>query len=456
MKKLMNSYKIGLVVIIGLFLGSIGGFSQNKVCVNDTVKVFIDDYRGNASWEISMNGMDWTALNEDPGDTVSLLVNLPMFVRLEVIEGSCMPVYSDVMAIELHDPPVVVFESRDSACINERDFLLSGGLPEGGTYFGTGVSNNRFNPASAGVGVHNLSYWFTDPETTCSDTSYSQIEVFPLSSNASAGENMEMITSDSVYLQANTPDYGVGTWSIISGNGGHFIDENDPNTIFVKDSSDLNYVLRWTIAGPCSSDTDDINLGFLKLSINPCPGTPIVVDADGNIYRTVQMQDQCWMAENLRTGVFVESDPNGNVHSDLSNNGVIEKYCYENDTANCSIYGGLYDWDEAMGYSNEEGVQGVCPEGWHIPTNQDWADLDGQFKLGNAGEYLKETGGYGYGGQFAGDRHERGEFYSEGSSGWFWSSTTYSYNGADDGYFRKICACKRRYYSQSKSNSRSS
>ena len=120
---------------------------------------------------------------------------------------------------------------------------------------------------------------------------------------------------------------------------------------------------------------------------------------------------------------------------------MIEKYCYDNDTANCKIYGGLYDWHEAMGYSEEEGAQGICPDGWHIPSNQDWADLDVQFKYGDAGEHLKDTGDTGFGGQFTGDRHQRGEFYSFGSSGFFWSSSSYIYNDVNEGFFRKICAC---------------
>ncbi len=94
-----------------------------------------------------------------------------------------------------------------------------------------------------------------------------------------------------------------------------------------------------------------------------------------------------------------------------------------------------------MGYTDEEGVQGVCPDGWHVPDNDDWDILDDQFKYGDAGEHLKETGDSGFGGQLAGDRHQRGEFYSFGSSGFFWSSTTYTYQDKNEGYFRQICAC---------------
>jgi len=427
------------LLLVGIFTTTVS--AQNKVCLNDTVKVYIDEYRGTANWQKSLNGADWTEVTDAEGDTISLLAIEAFWIRLEVLEGTCLPFYSEVLAIELHDPPVVEFQSRDSACINERDFLLSGGTPEGGNYFGPGVQNNRFYPDDAGIGVHELAYYFKDPETTCSDTSYSQIEVFSLTSNAEAGADLELITSDSVQLQANTADFGIGTWSVVSGVGGEFTDINNANTWFIKDSAQTEYVLRWTIEGPCGTNSDDVNLSFMQLSINPCPGAPVVIDVDGNVYKTIQIDKQCWMAENLRTGVFVPSIANGLEHSDLSDNGVIEKYCFENDTANCLLYGGLYDWHEAVGYTDEEEVQGVCPDGWHIPTNQDWADLDAQFKYGDAGKHLKETGDAGFGGQLAGDRHNKGAFYSFDSSGFWWSSTTYSYMDINEGYFRKICAC---------------
>ncbi|MEI8006962.1 MAG: FISUMP domain-containing protein, partial [Bacteroidota bacterium] len=52
-----------------------------------------------------------------------------------------------------------------------------------------------------------------------------------------------------------------------------------------------------------------------------------------------------------------------------------EKYCYNDNTANCSLYGGLYQWDELMAYTNTPGVQGLCPPGWHVPTRVEWNAL---------------------------------------------------------------------------------
>jgi uncharacterized protein (TIGR02145 family) len=73
--------------------------------------------------------------------------------------------------------------------------------------------------------------------------------------------------------------------------------------------------------------------------------------------------------------------------SDQTNNAIVEKYCFRNDTANCGIYGGLYQWAEAVQYQNNAtnsispvpsfsgNVQGICPQGWHIPSDAEWCTL---------------------------------------------------------------------------------
>ncbi len=90
---------------------------------------------------------------------------------------------------------------------------------------------------------------------------------------------------------------------------------------------------------------------------------------EGQTYHTVLIGSQCLMKENLNVGTRI------NGAMEHSNNGVIEKYCYNDDTANCTIYGGLYQWDEAMQYITTAGAQGLCPAGSHIPTTAEWSTL---------------------------------------------------------------------------------
>lgn len=93
--------------------------------------------------------------------------------------------------------------------------------------------------------------------------------------------------------------------------------------------------------------------------IIPCPSTP-TVDYGGKTYNTVLIGSQCWFKENLNVGNMVTGYP--------AMDTTIEKHCYNNDPANCETYGALYMWDEAMKYVTTEGAQGICPDGWHIPT----------------------------------------------------------------------------------------
>ena len=85
--------------------------------------------------------------------------------------------------------------------------------------------------------------------------------------------------------------------------------------------------------------------------------------------------------------------PVGQGQSNQFNNGVVEKYCYDGSPANCSIYGGLYTWNEMMNYATNANARGICPVDWHIPSDNDWTILT--TALGGAafaGGSLKETG----------------------------------------------------------------
>jgi uncharacterized protein (TIGR02145 family) len=116
-------------------------------------------------------------------------------------------------------------------------------------------------------------------------------------------------------------------------------------------------------------------------------GTPLTDLRDGKTYNTVLIGTQCWMAQNLNIGSKIL------VSENQTNNGVIEKYCYGNADANCAIYGGLYQWDEAMQYSTIGGVQGICPASWHLPSDAEWITIEDYLGGGiAAGGKMKETG----------------------------------------------------------------
>jgi len=157
-----------------------------------------------------------------------------------------------------------------------------------------------------------------------------------------------------------------------------------------------------------------------------CAGVP-TVPYGGKTYTTVQIGNQCWLKENLDVGVYVVSTNTGSTHSDVSNNGVIEKYCYDNNPANCNTYGGLYDWNEAMAYTTTPGTQGICPPGWHIPTLAEFEAL--KAAVNNDGNALKSIGQgagtntSGFSALLSGYRSNNGGFSNLGYNTYFWSST---------------------------------
>ncbi len=432
--------KKSILIVFILIYGS-AAFSQQYLCRQDTAYLFVQNYRGILNWQHSGTGYDWSIISGANRDSLMIVASEPGFYRSEIIDGLCAPVYSEAVQILINEPPVVTLESRDSVCSNETAFIITGGNPAGGTYWGPGLTDGKFNPAAIGPGRYKVFYRFKDNQTNCADTAFTFINVIGTPNRAEAGSDKPFIAADSIRLEGNIPLNGHGIWTVTHGMGGRFSNPNDPSSWFIRDSANLSFTIRWTISGKCGTSYDETNMNFFQVSINPCPGAPTVTDADGNVYPTVQIGDQCWMGKNLNVGRYVASTVTNRDHADMSNNNIIEKYCLYNDPYNCDLYGGLYDWDEAMGYSETEGTQGICPVGWHMPTEQDWKDLNNFYIYGDAGARLKVGGSSGFEAYFAGDRHAQGEFYSFGASGFFWQSSSYIYDFYNEGYIREVAAC---------------
>jgi uncharacterized protein (TIGR02145 family) len=169
--------------------------------------------------------------------------------------------------------------------------------------------------------------------------------------------------------------------------------------------------------------------------LEPCPGIPSITDPrNGKVYNTVLIGNQCWLRENLDIGTRI------NGSQPQANNSTIEKYCYNDNPANCNTYGGLYQWNEAMQYVTNQGAKGICPTGWHIPTLTEFMTLGGAVVGdGNALKaVLQGTGGgagtntSGFSALLAGDRYDDGYFESIGYEAYFWSSTEYDAPGASN------------------------
>lgn len=149
----------------------------------------------------------------------------------------------------------------------------------------------------------------------------------------------------------------------------------------------MEYVMYATINGTedsvvvsqQQSDAQVIVMAFETAQTDglPCPGTPTLTDIDGNVYNTVMLGQQCWMKENLRTTRFADGGGIPAIDTILASP---LRYAPNGDMANVATYGYLYNWAAVMhgadgSNSNPSGVQGICPDGWHVPSEAEWTQL---------------------------------------------------------------------------------
>ncbi len=169
----------------------------------------------------------------------------------------------------------------------------------------------------------------------------------------------------------------------------------------------------------------------------PCPGTPTVMDVNGNTYRTVQIGSQCWMRENLKTTQY-KNGTNiiyvGNNNSTWQNNTTGAYAWYENNSSWGDSYGALYNW-YAVNHHH-----GLCPEGWRVPDNNDWNVMAQHHGGVNTGGKIKSirtepmahprwdspntnaSNESGFSGMPGGARQSNGTYSSLGQYGTFWTS----------------------------------
>jgi len=192
------------------------------------------------------------------------------------------------------------------------------------------------------------------------------------------------------------------------------------------------------------SDGNVIRTGISEIDSITFQTTGTVTDYDSNVYKTVKIGDQWWMAENLKVTHYRNGDPIPNVTDATEWNALTTgAYCnYDNNSSNAEIYGRLYNW-YAVTDSN------IAPEGWHVPSDAEWETLVNYLGGGSvAGGKLKETGTThwnspnegatnesGFAALPGGYRYVNGYFYYLGDFAHVWSSTEY---GSYSAWARKL------------------
>ncbi len=141
-----------------------------------------------------------------------------------------------------------------------------------------------------------------------------------------------------------------------------------------------------TVSAFKSDGTTDIAGSPLQVNTTATAmnGSTTVIDFDGNIYQTVQIGNQTWMAENLKVTHFPDGTEiplvtNKTSWANLGDNDTQKAYCFYDNDEN-SEYGVLYTSAAAMNgagssRTNPSGIQGVCPDNWHLPSDMEWWEL---------------------------------------------------------------------------------
>ena len=186
--------------------------------------------------------------------------------------------------------------------------------------------------------------------------------------------------------------------------------------------------------------TDDTVISYCLSNIDHITfSTNTVTDIDGNVYQTVKIGDQWWMAENLKVTHYRDGTEIPEITDDGTWAGLSSgAYCnYDNDDNNADTYGSLYNWYAVTDSRN------IAPEGWHVPSDAEWTTLTTY--LGGesvAGGKMKETGTTHWTSPNTGATNESGfaalpggyrsdgdggpgYFGGEGNYAYFWSSPEY-------------------------------
>ena len=216
---------------------------------------------------------------------------------------------------------------------------------------------------------------------------------------------------------------------------------NSSSSVPSSSSSLPSVAVSCVLSGICTEIPLDVCITFGGTPVQSCPGSSSSVPSSssmgggssgsygsllygGQTYKTVVIGTQRWMAENL-------------------NYDVSGSKCYSNSSSNCVTYGRLYDWATAMSLPSscnsstcssqvQSKHRGVCPSGWHIPSDAEWTTLE-KFVGNNAGTKLKARSGwnnngngtddYGFSALPGGDGNSDGSFGSVGYYGYWWSAT---------------------------------
>jgi uncharacterized protein (TIGR02145 family) len=196
-------------------------------------------------------------------------------------------------------------------------------------------------------------------------------------------------------------------------------------------------ILTTFLIHSCKKDNPNLTYGTLT-------------DIDSNVYKTITIGSQTWMAENLKTTKYNDGTAIPNITVDAkwyaATTGAYSDY--NNTQANSTIYGRLYNWYavdiNAATKVASNGGKNVCPTSWHVPTDIEWTTLTtylggesvagGKLKETSTTHWLSPNTGAtnetGFTALPGGERLNMGSYDGVGNVGSWWSSTEFNYSDA--------------------------
>jgi uncharacterized protein (TIGR02145 family) len=390
-------------------------------------------YQRGVCWNTSQNPVitdNLTTDGEGTGSYVSSITGLePLttyYVRAYAINNSETAYGNNVNFTTLSAPTLAEVETTSASSITAESAISGGSISSDGgsaitakgvcwsTSPNPTISDETTNEGS-GTGTFTSSITGLEEMTTYYVRAYATNNV-----GTAYGNEIQFTTIEAVDLATinTTQPYNITFNSATT--GGYIVDDgggtitskgiccgtNSLPTIegsFIPDMSDLDSFTveltdleSLTLYYVRSFAVNDAGISYgnqvsFTTSIDPNanwqPGDEWTDTRDGQRYNTVQIGEQVWLAENLNICDTISYS--------ASDNGIIEKRCYKDNEDYCNTYGGIYRWPEMMQYapSDDKAVgttQGICPSGWHIPTDEEWKTLE--MELGMTREQADSSG----------------------------------------------------------------
>ncbi len=230
-----------------------------------------------------------------------------------------------------------------------------------------GLGLGEYTSTVSGL-VPNTIYYLCAYVTNVVGTAYGEVMTFTTPCNSVA------------ISISGTTSIGAGQSTTLAASGANtylWSTEETTASITTTPAETTTYTVIGTNQYGCTG-TASVTVTVIPQGGQPCPGMATITDYDNNIYNTVQIGNQCWMKENLRTTSYSDGTP---IEQGTDTSRTTAYWYYPSGNSdNMSTLGLLYNWAAGMRGSassseNPSGVHGVCPTGWHVPSDAEWTEL---------------------------------------------------------------------------------